>query len=119
MRWQVVAASHAYCFALHVALARAFSCRYSSFWPGAVLPTKSSATRNTGYDVGSLPLIITMGTPPFVHPVPNGLGSWRVESVLDNCQEQPAGMFVFLFDDGSGEQNARRVGGSLQGGVFV
>lgn len=33
--------------------------------------------------------------------LPNGLGSWRVESVVD--QQEPTSLFVFLFDDGSGE----------------
>lgn len=32
---------------------------------------------------------------------PLGLGSWRVESVVDS--QEPNSMFVFLFDDGSGE----------------
>lgn len=46
----------------------------------------------------------TMSTPLpglFGRKAPHGLGSWRVESVVD-CQE-PNSMFVFLFDDGSGE----------------
>lgn len=33
--------------------------------------------------------------------LPSTLGSWRVESVVDS--EEPNSMFVFLFDDGSGE----------------
>ncbi|CBJ26073.1 expressed unknown protein [Ectocarpus siliculosus] len=35
----------------------------------------------------------------FGRSTPNGLGSWRVESVLDT--QKPNSMFVFLFDDGS------------------
>lgn len=46
---------------------------------------------------------------------PNGLGSWRVESVLDNGQEQPKSMFVFLFDDGSGEKQGRQLEEKLGG----
>lgn len=36
--------------------------------------------------------------------LPSTLGSWRVESVVDS--EEPNSMFVFLFDDGSGESFA-------------
>lgn len=45
----------------------------------------------------------TMGPAPGLFPrkLPNGLGSWRVESVVDSGK--PNSMFVFLFDDGSGE----------------
>lgn len=44
-----------------------------------------------------------MGTksPRLFGKVPLGLGSWRVESVVDS--QEPNSMFVFLFDDGSGE----------------
>ena len=47
--------------------------------------------------------VITMGPAPglWKRKLPNTLGSWRVESVVDS--EEPNSMFVFLFDDGSGE----------------
>lgn len=47
---------------------------------------------------------LTMGPAPGLFPrkLPSGLGSWRVESVVDS--EEPNSMFVFLFDDGSGQR---------------
>ncbi|CAN0103410.1 unnamed protein product [Pylaiella littoralis] len=43
----------------------------------------------------------TMGPAPGLFPrkLPSGLGSWRVESIVDSGK--PNSMFVFLFDDGS------------------
>lgn len=47
--------------------------------------------------------VTRMGPAPglWKRKLPNTLGSWRVESVVDSGE--PNSMFVFLFDDGSGE----------------
>lgn len=47
--------------------------------------------------------VTMMGSAPglWKRKLPNTLGSWRVESVVDSGE--PNSMFVFLFDDGSGE----------------
>lgn len=60
----------------------------------------------------------TMGPAPGLFPrkLPNGLGSWRLESVVDS--EKPSSIFVFLFDDGSGEAWIVQVGSSENGGLF-
>lgn len=101
MRRQAGAISAAivyYYYTLHVGVVvSAFFCGQ----PGLLLPTARPSKATTSRQITMLR-----------RRPPNGLGSWRVESVLDNGQEdQPNSMFVFLFDDGSGENIPGRDGG--------
>lgn len=82
-------------FLIHVAIARAFFQQCSS-----VLRRQ----RGAGPTIGIPPTMMSSQFGLSWRRVPLGLGSWRVESVVDS-QEEPDCMFVFLFDDGSGERD--------------
>lgn len=78
-------------YALHVCVVKAFLCPSSSLFLSSTKLSQTSIQSDAG----------VVMTTRFVRQPPNGLGSWRVESILDNGQEQTTSMFVFLFDDGS------------------
>lgn len=81
-------------YALHVCVVKAFLCPSSSLFLSSTKLSQTSIQSDAG----------VVMTTRFVRQPPNGLGSWRVESILDNGQEQTTSMFVFLFDDGSGDK---------------
>lgn len=90
MRWHSEVAAG---LLFHAAAVNAFS-RCLGRLPADGTGTASSRRRLT--KMMSAPLPGLFGRKP-----PLGLGSWRVESVVDS--QEPNSMFVFLFDDGSGE----------------
>lgn len=101
MRWHARAAAS---YVFNVGVVKAFSrCSH----PCVLLDHRASRPTS------SSSCALTMGgaiPPGLGRRVPNGLGSWRVESVVDS--KEPQSMFVFLFDDGSGEKNSRGGGGA-------
>lgn len=74
----------------------------TGFSSGACTSTSSRVLR-AGVPPAAESRGLRMGPAPglWKRKLPNGLGSWRVESVVD--QQEPTSLFVFLFDDGSGE----------------
>ena len=88
MRWKQKIAAYTL---IHPTVVRAFSQCSSVLQRGA-----------TGRR-GIVPTMMSSQSELSGRRVPLGLGSWRVESVVDN-QEEPNSMFVFLFDDGSGKR---------------
>ena len=79
----------------HAAVANAFS-RCLGRLPRSPSDGTGTASRRRSTNMMSAPLPGLFG-----RKAPLGLGSWRVESVVDS--QEPNSMFVFLFDDGSGE----------------
>lgn len=95
----------AVCFILHAAVANSFS-RFLSRSPSRLTTNSRDTTiENTRHAATPAKRPLTMGSPSpgfFRRKVPVGLGSWRVESEVES--QEPNSMFVFLFDDGSGER---------------
>lgn len=80
-------------------LALAYAVGFAS---GLHVPLASSPTRVPRRMTRSSPVTMKAPLPGlWKRQQPNTLGSWRVESVVDSGE--PNSMFVFLFDDGSGE----------------
>lgn len=92
MRWHSEVAAG---LLFHAVVANGFS-RCLGRLPRSRADGTGTASRRRPTEMMSAPLPGLFG-----RKSPLGLGSWRVESVVDS--QEPNSMFVFLFDDGSGE----------------